>query len=103
MPKAYLLRHRFALANLHAMATLLAINTFIGVDIPVNEEGSETDMCKAWEDQRKEDLEKGMEQGMEKGIELTKQVIRLNAQGHTLEEIARETKILEEKVQFILE
>ena len=56
MPKAYLLRHRFALANLHAMATLLAINTFIGVDIPVNEEGSETDMCKAWEDQRKEDL-----------------------------------------------
>ena len=38
MPKAYLLRHRFALANLHAMATLLAINTFIGVDIPVNEE-----------------------------------------------------------------
>ena len=60
-------------------------------------------MCKAWEDQRKEDLEKGMEQGMEKGIELTKQVIRLNAQGHTLEEIARETKIPEEKGQFILE
>ena len=54
MPKAYLLRHRFALANLHAMATLLAINTFIGVDIPVNEEGSETDMCKAWEDQKEE-------------------------------------------------
>ena len=56
-------------------------------------------MCKAWEDQKKE----GRQEGMEKGIELTKQVIRLNAQGHTLEEIARETKILEEKVQFILE
>lgn len=99
MPKAYLLRHRFALANLHAMATLLAINTFIGVDIPVNEEGSETDMCKAWEDQKEE----GRQEGMEKGIELTKQVIRLSVQGHTLEEISEETKIPKEKVQYILE
>ena len=103
MPKAYLLRHRFALANLHAMATLLAINTFIGADIPINEERSETDMCKAWEDQRKEDLEKGMKKGMEEGIELTKRVIRLNTQGYTLEEIAREAKIPKEKVQYILE
>ena len=79
--------------------SVLAINTFIGVDIPVNEEGSETDMCKAWEDQRKEDLE----EGMEKGIELTKQVIRLSVQGHTLEEISKETKIPKEKVQYILE
>lgn len=103
MPKAYLLRHRFALANLHAMATLLAINTFIGVDIPVNEEGSETDMCKAWEDQKEEGRQEGMEKGMEKGIELTKQVIRLSVQGHTLEEISEETKIPKEKVQYILE
>ena len=107
MPKAYLLRHRFALANLHAMATLLAINTFIGVDIPVNREGSETDMCKAWEDQKEEGREEGrqegMKKGMEKGIELTKQVIRLSVQGHTLEEISEETKIPKEKVQYILE
>ena len=99
MPKAYLLRHRFALANLHAMATLLAINTFIGVDIPINEERSKTDMCKAWEDQKEE----GRQEGMEKGIELTKQVIRLSVQGHTLEEISEETKIPKEKVQYILE
>ena len=103
MPKAYLLRHRFALANLHAMATLLAINTLIGVDIPVNEEGSETDMCKAWEDQKEEGREEGRLEGMEKGIELTKQVIRLSVQGHTLEEISEETKIPKEKVQYILE
>lgn len=31
-----------------------AINTFIGVDIPVNKEGSVTNMCKAWEDQKEE-------------------------------------------------
>lgn len=81
------------------MAPLLAINTFIGIDILINEKGSKSDMCKAWEDQRREDLE----EGMEKGIELTKQFIRLNAQGHTLEEISRENKIPKEKVQFILE
>ena len=79
--------------------SVLAINTFIGVDIPVNEEGSETDMCNAWEDQRKEDLE----EGLEKGIELTKQVIRLSVQGHTLEEISKETKIPKVKVQYILQ
>ena len=70
-----------------------------GFIIPIKEKGRVTDMCKAWEDQKKE----GRQEGMEKGIELTKQVIRLNAQGHTLEEIARETKIPEEKGQFILE
>ena len=52
-------------------------------------------MCKAWEDQK--------EEGRQEGIELTKRVIRLNTQGYTLEEIARETKIPEEKVQYILE
>ena len=36
-----------------------AINTFLGVNIPLNKEGSVTNMCKAWEDQRKEDLENG--------------------------------------------
>lgn len=72
-----------------------AINTFIGVNIPINKEGGETDMCKAWEDQR--------EEGIETGIELTKLVIRLDAQGHTLEEIAREANIPVEKVQYILE
>ena len=33
--------------------------TFLGVNIPLNKEGSVTNMCKAWEDQRKEDLENG--------------------------------------------
>lgn len=84
-----------------------AINTFIGVNIPVNEEGGETDMCKAWEDQREEDLEtgrkEGIKTGIETGIELTKLVIRLDAQGHSLSEIAREANIPEEKVQYILE
>ena len=56
-------------------------------------------MCKAWEDQKEE----GRQEGMEKGIELTKQVIRLSVQGHTLEEISEETKIPKEKVQYILE
>lgn len=37
--------------------TVLAINTFIGANIPVNEERSETDMCKAWEEQREEGRE----------------------------------------------
>ena len=36
-----------------------AINTFWGVNIPLNKEGRVTNMCKAWEDQRKEDLENG--------------------------------------------
>lgn len=84
-----------------------AINTFIGVNIPINEEGGETDMCKAWEDQREEDLEtgrkEGIKTGIETGIELTKLVIRLDAQGHSLSEIAREANIPEEKVQYILE
>ena len=88
-------------------ASVSAINTFIGVNIPINEEGGETDMCKAWEDQREEDLEtgrkEGIKTGIETGIELTKLVIRLDAQGHSLSEIAREANIPEEKVQYILE
>ena len=95
--------------------SVLAINTFIGVNIPVNEEGGVTDMCKAWEDQRKEDLqtgieigrkqgiEQGIEQGIDAGVELTKRVIRLDSLGHTPEEIAAETKLTEEKVMYILE
>lgn len=80
-----------------------AINTFIGVNIPINEEGDETDMCKAWEDQKEEGREEGIKTGIETGIELTKLVIRLDAQGHSLSEIAREANIPEEKVQYILE
>ena len=40
-----------------------AINTFLGVNIPLNKEESVTNMCKAWEDQRKEDLENGRREG----------------------------------------
>lgn len=43
--------------------TVLAINTFIGLNIPVNEEGSETDMCKAFEDIKAEEREEGREEG----------------------------------------
>ena len=44
-----------------------AINTFIGVNIPVNTEGSVTDMCKAWEDQREEDRNAGRAEGRTEG------------------------------------
>ena len=44
-----------------------AINTFIGVNIPVNTEGSVTDMCKAWEDQREEDRNAGCAEGRTEG------------------------------------
>ena len=44
-----------------------AINTFLGVNIPLNKEGSVTNMCKAWEDQRKEDLENGRREGRIEG------------------------------------
>ena len=40
-----------------------AINTFIGVNLPVNEEGSETDMCKAFEEIKAEEREEGREEG----------------------------------------
>ena len=40
-----------------------AINTFIGVNIPVNEEGSVTNMCKAWEDQKEEGRTEGRTEG----------------------------------------
>lgn len=34
--------------------SVAAINTLIGVNIPLNKEGSVTNMCKAWEDQKEE-------------------------------------------------
>lgn len=47
--------------------SVAAINTFIGANIPINEEGSVTDMCKAWEDQRKEDRNAGRAEGRTEG------------------------------------
>ena len=44
-----------------------AINTFIGVNIPVNTEGSVTDMCKAWEDQKEEGRTEGLTEGRTEG------------------------------------
>ena len=58
--------------------TVLAINTFIGVNIPVNEERGETDMCKAWEEQREEGREEGRESLISNMLSL----------GRTSEEIA---------------
>lgn len=46
-----------------------AINTFIGTNIPINEKGSVTDMCKAWEDQRMDGLLAGRKEGREEGRE----------------------------------
>ena len=37
--------------------------TIIGTKFTINQEGGTTNMCKAWEDQRKEDLQTGIEFG----------------------------------------
>ncbi|MDY5102255.1 MAG: Rpn family recombination-promoting nuclease/putative transposase [Agathobacter sp.] len=47
--------------------SVAAINTFIGVNIPVNTEGSVTDMCKAWEDQKEEGRTEGRTEGLTEG------------------------------------
>ncbi|MCF0124614.1 MAG: sigma-70 family RNA polymerase sigma factor, partial [Clostridia bacterium] len=47
-------------------------------------------------------IEQGIEQGEIKGIMLTKKVIKLNLEGKTVAEIAKECEISEEKVKDIL-
>ena len=64
-----------------------AINTFIGVNIPVNTEGSVTDMCKAWEDQKEEGRR-----------EMIKHML---SSGKTPEEIAAFASISLEEVQEV--
>lgn len=75
--------------------SVMAINTFINVNIPVNEEGGVTDMCKAWEDQREEGREEGRKEGRE---ELIKGMLLL---GRTSEEIASFAGIPLEDVQAV--
>lgn len=38
------------------------INTFIGINIPLDEAKGVTNMCKAWEDQKKEGLREGADE-----------------------------------------
>ena len=68
-----------------------AINTFIGVNIPVNTEGSVTDMCKAWEDQKEEGRTEGRR-------EMIKHML---SSGKTPEEIAAFASISLEEVQEV--
>ena len=43
------------------------------------------------------------EEGIEKGIRLTKSVLRLDAEGYAISDIATELRISEEEVRQILE
>ena len=76
-----------------------AINTFIGVNIPVNTEGSVTDMCKAWEDQKEEGRTEGRTDGRTEGRrEMIKHML---SSGKTPEEIAAFASISLEEVQEV--
>ena len=76
-----------------------AINTFIGVNIPVNTEGSVTDMCKAWEDQKEEGRTEGRKEGRTEGRrEMIKHML---SSGKTPEEIAAFASISLEEVQEV--
>ena len=72
-----------------------AINTFIGVDIPVNKEGSVTNMCKAWEDQKEEGRTEGRTEGRREMIK------HMLSSGKTPEEIAAFASISLEEVQEV--
>lgn len=60
------------------------------------------DMCDAIKELFADELEAGIEQGVERGIAMAKTVFRMNAQGRTAGEIAKECGITEEEVQKIL-
>ena len=49
--------------------TAVMINTLSGTKMKIESGKDEVDMCKAIEDMRKEEREKGIEEGLEKGIE----------------------------------
>lgn len=74
------------------------------------EEGREEGRAEGREEGRAEGIEKGIEKGMEKGMEkgreegitLAKQVIRMDAQGCGLSEIAKKAGVTEEQVRAIL-
>ena len=72
--------------------SVAAINTFIGVNIPLNKEGSVTNMCKAWEDQKEEGRLEEREQGR---VSL---VCKKQIKGQSVEQIA---DALEETVESI--
>lgn len=71
--------------------SVAAINTFIGANIPINEEGNVTDMCKAWEEIREEDRQTGRR-------EMIKHML---SSGKTPEEIAAFASISLEEVQEV--
>ena len=72
--------------------SVAAINTLIGVNIPLNKEGSVTNMCKAWEDQKEEGRLEEREQGR---VSL---VCKKLLKGQSVEQIA---DALEETVESI--
>ena len=67
------------------------------------EEGIEKGIAKGIEKGRKEGREEGIEEGVEKGIRMMKSVLRLDAEGYAVSDIATELQISEEEVKRILE
>ena len=80
-----------------------AINTFIGTNIPINEKGSVTDMCKAWEDQRMDGLLAGRKEGREEGREegLVETAKNLKCNGVPLELITKCTGLSIETIEAL--
>ncbi len=66
-----------------------AINTFIGVNIPLNREGSVTNMCKAWEDQKEEGRQEVIKELLRDGL-------------ITPEEAAKRLQISEQEVEKLM-
>ena len=67
------------------------------------EKGIKEGMEKGIKEGMEKGIKKGMEEGMEKGIKLTKSVIRLDAEGYAVSDIATELQMSEEEVEKILE
>ena len=67
------------------------------------EKGIEEGLEKGIEKGRKEGREEGIEEGVEKGIRMMKSVLRLDAEGYAVSDIATELQISEEEVKRILE
>ncbi len=52
---------------------------------------------------REEGIELGREEGREEGIRLKKSILRLDAEGYAVSDIATELRVSEEEVKRILE
>ena len=76
--------------------TVEAINLFAGTDIDIDEKEEVIDMCKAWEDQKKEGRELGREEGERQKI--ISQIVKKLQKDKSVAEIADD---LEEKEEVI--